>query len=395
MTIYGSILIIIMCCNPETEDCPSQSKRARLATEEMKEFDVSEVKECNSASIHGVIVRVSQLHKTRNSSAKYFTAEVTDGKKTLKFICHDPPFRDPIVELKEKKVAVTIKDCRIMQSTYPTSKGKFELHCNPGTKILENPQKEFDIRSDTVYTHGTILSKLEAMQDTVRKQVVTVCGKIVDVKSCCEVTRKSDLVTLKMQECILADSSMMVKLNIWEGDIDKVVKGSSYQFINVKVKEYDGERYLSTNEDSEINKIEDIPGTLSTKIMPSGLTKIPGEISAVQSVFKYKKCTSQACSGKVKEVNTTIGECNKCRRSVKLKLCADSVCVKFTIQGQNDTCYDVTAFEQVVNLIIGNNFSCTAPDSETDKIEHLLFKASPATFFLNHEDVVIKVERED
>ena len=369
---------------------PSQAKRAKL--DEVEEFDVSNIyKECDKATVHGMIVRISRLGKAKDSGVKYFTAEMTDGIKTLKFVCYDPPLRDVMLGLKEKEVAVTITDCSIKQSTHPTSKGKFEMFCNQKTKVFENFQTKFNIESDAVYTHSTLLDKLEDIGDLVKKQMVTVCGKIVSIDDPSDVSRHTDSGKFKMQECVLADSSMTVKLKIWEEDIGKVVKGSSYRFINVKVKQYDGERFLSTNDGSEICKINDISGPMSTKVLPSLHLEIHGEISAVDSVVKYRKCPK--CPGRVKELDRTKGECGRCGCTVKLTLCTHSIRAKFTIQVQESESHDVAAFDQMVDDIIDlNDFSCIE-ETESD-VKDKLLSANPATFVLNESNIVVKVKRE-
>lgn len=366
------------------------SKRARF--KDMEDFGVSDVyKECSNAAVHGVIVRVSRLHTVKGSSKTYFTAEITDGKTTMKLVCDDLRFKRKMEVFKEGKFAITIKNCSISQSIYPTTRGNFELQSNPTMKMYESRQKEFNIQSDGVYTHSTILHQLVDLKNAVKKQIVTVCGKIVRIGEPSKVTRKETSETFIMRECVLADHGICVKLKIWQEEVGMVCEGSSYRFINVKVKEYDGERYLSTNESSEINKIDDIIGEMSSEMLPSDHIAIQGEISAVKSVFKYKQCTSQTCLGRVKPVADKKGECTKCGRIVKLSLCTHSVCAKFTIQDQQSESHDVTAFNKVIDDIIGHSeFSCSEV-SESELMEQL-FDASRATFVVNRSnDIVAKV----
>ena len=350
-------------------------------------------KECSRASVYGNIIRVSRFRTAKMSSKRYFTAEVSDGEETLKIVCDDHRFKTKLERFQRRNVAVTIEDCSITQSTHPTTRGNFELRSNEGTKLYENPKKKFNIRNDSVYTHSTILDRLEDMKVTIRKQIVTVCGNFVSIEDPSEVTRRVDSVKFKMQECILADTSMAVKLKIWEEDIGKVLKGSSYRFINVKVKVFDGEWFLSTTEDSEITKIEDITGEMSAEMMPSDYTEIQGRVSTVKSVIKYTKCP--LCSSRVKAVNHKNGRCKRCHSSVKLSSCELSSCANFTIRDKttgHGEC-EVSAFDEVLDLIIGGNFLCSEA-SESD-IEDQLLDAHPATFMVNQDDVVSKtVKRE-
>jgi hypothetical protein len=212
---------------------------------------VSDVdRECKNASIHGVIVDVSPIHSTKQYSArKYFSACITDGKETLKFVCFNPAMRSAVEKMRQRKKPCTIKNCTIKCSTYPPTAGDFELHYTAKTKVEANPRKKFDISDDKIYTSSRVLEQLSELDNTIKGQIVTVCGKISSITGPEDVQSSSGS-KLRKQECILADSGMSVLLKIWEEDIGKVCKGKCYRFLKVKVRQYKGERFLTTTEDS-------------------------------------------------------------------------------------------------------------------------------------------------
>ena len=374
-----------------SENVPSPCKKAKKI--KMEEFDVSEIyEEHSNASVHCLIARVSPIRATKKTAKKYFTAEVTDGVETLTFVGNSPSLCSKMKKLQEKKVAVTIQDCSITQSTYYSTKGSFELHSNPRTKIFENRHKEFRIEDNAVYTHSTVLNTVADMEDTEEGQVVTVTGKIICVEEPSDVNRKiGSGKALRKQDCTLGDASMSIKLKIWEEEIQRVQQGSSYTFINVKVKKYQGETYLSTTKASEIKDVDDI-GEVSTNLMESGYKQIQAVVSGVKSVLSYKKCTSSNCSAKVDCVS---GTCKKCNNKVRLELCEEAICVKFTIQSldRDKTSYDVTAFDSVVYQITGGD-AILSDQSESD-IKETILRAAPAVFVVNLiNNIVVKVKRE-
>lgn len=62
-----------------------------------------------------------------------------------------------------------------------------------------------------------------------------------------------------MQEVKVGDASGTSKLTLWENEIGLMKKGESYRISTAAVKEYNGEKYLSTLKDSTcIIPIEDI-----------------------------------------------------------------------------------------------------------------------------------------
>lgn len=354
---------------------------------------VSEInEEYDNASVCGVIVRMSPVCGAKgNPSIQYFTSEISDGKKTLRFICYSPELRPLIEGMMDEKKAITIENCSISQSTYVGSRGKFEILSTAETKVFEH-SSVFDIKDGTVYTSSTILHTLDAVKDAVVRAVLTVSGKIVRVEKPYHVQRNNG-VKLLMQECTLADSSIAMTLNIWEDNIRKgiVKKGSSYTFINVKKKEYDGIQYLSTCVESEIIAIKDI-GEVSDDLLLSTRKQIDGEIIAVDSVMKLRMCPTKRCSGKVNLVNDLKGNCNKCKKTVRLSACKEGVCAKFTMNGkvgESDECddYDAIAFSEVLNKIIGEDVHS---QSESE-IECMLLNTTKAKYVINEKSVVIDV----
>ena len=372
------------------EGNPSARKKAKLDNKE--EFNVSEVKkECKNASVHGVVVKLSPVRSVRKSPAsKYFDADFTDGKKTLKFVSYDPLLRPKLEQLKEEKATLTITDCSIKQSTYPATMGNFELYGKSGTKVIPNPEKKFDIPEEFVCSSPPVLNLLRDLKDMRSGQHVTVNGKILSIEDPAVVASNTGS-KLEKQDCTLADRSISVRLVIWQKEIGKLVKGSSYRFVNVSVKEFEGIHYLSTTVDSEINKIDDI-GEVNTITMPSSHRVIHGEVAGVQRISPYKECTTQSCMAKVNAVSEVRGECSKCRSAVKLSLCKDCVCADLTVQDASRTKHSVTAFTREVFLIIGNAPSDT---SDVNWLKEQLLRAEPAVFVVNNKNIVTAVKRKN
>ena len=355
-------------------------------------FDVSDVDmECKNASVHGVIVDVSPIHSTKRYSArKYFTADVTDGKETLKFICFNPAMRPAIERMKEKKKPCTIKNCTIKCSTYPPTAGDFELMNTAETKVVANPGKKFEISDKEIYTSSRVLPQLSDLDDIIKGQSVTVCGKISRITDPEDVLQSSSGSKLQKQECTLADSGMSVSLKIWEGEIGKIQRGKSYRFTKIKMRQYKGERFLTTTEDGSVEDINDIGEVTMGKTLPNIHREIRGRIAAVSIVSMYRACPS--CNSKVDPVSAECSNC-KCNSSVNLSLCKDQVLAKFTVQDESElhVSHNVTAFTEMISQIIGSDQ--TLSSLSKSQIKQRLCRADPALFRVNEKDVVMSVER--
>ena len=92
-------------------------------------------------------------------------------------------------------------------------------------------------------------------------------------------------------------------LVVCEEDVGKVVNGNSYQFIDVKRKEYDSNHFLSVTKDSDIIEIKDIGNDLSTDMMPNTKQEIYGDISSIGRIITYKECVSESFSARVDPTN--------------------------------------------------------------------------------------------
>ena len=61
-------------------------------------------------------------------------------------------------------------------------------------------------------------------------------------------------------DCLVADQTDSIKLVLWENHIDGIHTGKSYHIRNLKVRIFDDEKYLNTNESTEYSEIENVEG---------------------------------------------------------------------------------------------------------------------------------------
>ena len=60
----------------------------------LEEFDVSKVKINDGTIVHGVVTDLSPMKKSKkDESRKYFSAQVSDGKKCLRVTSFEPSLR--------------------------------------------------------------------------------------------------------------------------------------------------------------------------------------------------------------------------------------------------------------------------------------------------------------
>ena len=108
-----------------------------------------------------------------------------------------------------------------------------------------------------------------------------------------------------MQDAIIADNSNSVKLTLWEEFCGSLEKDKTYLMKNVKVRRYNGEKYLNTpkNEGCNIQEVEPLEGPLPEINIPQLLTsmEVIGEICDVNSINSAIACSGCSFSIQPKE----------------------------------------------------------------------------------------------
>ena len=124
------------------------------------------------------------------------------------------------------------------------------MFVNQHTSIA-NSDKNFTIPPSTL-AETVPLSQVQKLPKHTR---ITVEVKVRSVTE----PKYIDSKKLKLQELVVADSSGAVRLSIWENEIGSMEQAESYHIENVTIREYSGQRFISTSpQKSEIIPIEDI-----------------------------------------------------------------------------------------------------------------------------------------
>ena len=116
-----------------------------------------------------------------------------------------------------------------------------------------------------------------------------------------------------------------------EIDILVVQMSKSYRIIGATVKFYNGEKYLSTTENSEITEIDDLKEVNENTIDVRKNEYFTAEIVGVISYKGFSSCIS--CASKVLDCCNGIGECSKCGLKVRMDKCKKSAAAKVIIEG--------------------------------------------------------------
>lgn len=119
---------------------------------------------------------------------------------------------------------------------------------------VEGSSKKFTGEGDINLADGSKIIKLDELKDLVEHQRVLCEVKVVSVEEVKEVSGGK-----RIQELLVEDCSGTARLTLWESHIGKMEEGNSYRAKGLRVREFRGNKVLSTSkENCEIEKIDDI-----------------------------------------------------------------------------------------------------------------------------------------
>lgn len=163
----------------------------------------------------------------------------------------------------------------------------------------------------------------------------------------------------------------------------------SYKFLNVTVRSFNGSKYISLGEKSEIQKVKDIGDVVDKSVYDgSGEVKVfKAEIVAVISVEMYSSCRN--CNAKVLEVSKGIAVCSKCNSKMKLDKCGTKSIACVILEDEDNNECKVTIFSEVLDQII----DFAKPRSGSIDLAEELLLAPKLCFTITGKETVASVSK--
>ena len=200
---------------------------------------------------------------------------------------------------------------------------------------------------------------LDELTVFVPNQRVVVNVKVLEVDAVEEVTKKGSWRSLDKQEVLVADHSEVIRVVLWEKDVNRMEKGKSYCLHSVNTRTYQDRVYLSVSDCTSIKEIADIgevaePDCEEERSRSTAVGEnFIGNIVSVTSVDVYKSC--MACSGKV-VINSSgdLACCTKCNAMQRAATgCVDAMVARVMLQSiEGNERRKVTIFHNILSKII-------------------------------------------
>ena len=312
---------------------------------DVSDLEAIEEEECGNVNVRCVVTQLPPMKTGKNKKVKYFHGKLTDGKSTMKLVGFEPKLRTRMDKAQKEKNTVVLSNCFVKESVYEEGR---EVMATIKTKVMLSPKK-LKVIDDV--TSGK-KCELVGIDEEAINSVVTVKGKVT-VGEVMSIKSRQKCKDLKKQDCKLGDTSGTFKLVLWEGNVDQVKCGMSYEFTNLMVKEFDGMKYLTFSDETTVTETGNIEVPESVVDVQSDVDSastenenIVGEVIAVVSSEKKTMCVS--CNGEVNRLNERVGKCIRCGSLLKLTRCSQKVYVKFIVENEVGDTVTLCAYDELV-----------------------------------------------
>ena len=300
--------------------------------ESSKHVNLACVEPNSNAKVEGIVTSISPMKAGKSCS--YYDGEISDDHSSLRFCGFSATTRRKIEESYENNEPVLLNGCELKKSR---QRDGLEILVKTGTEISKS-QKSFEITKDKG------IMALVKVQDLPQYQQVHVQAKAMHVGESFELRYGG-----KVQEAVIADNTGHVTLNIWGNHIGKIEEGCSYDMKGLMVKEYRGNKSLSTPKENVcIKKIDEIDAVIdSYDEKPLEIQLIKGvHVIAIEKLDTYYSCVK--CNGKVIPADDDISECPKCDTMQVTTECRQAIVAQLRLKSTNGDRFCLTAFDGIV-----------------------------------------------
>uniref|UniRef100_A0A1X7UPF3 Uncharacterized protein n=1 Tax=Amphimedon queenslandica TaxID=400682 RepID=A0A1X7UPF3_AMPQE len=355
----------------------SSSQATRASTDLAKRIS-SITDTAESTIIQGVVTKTSPM-KLSKTKRKYYFGTVLDKSSSKRFVSFNTAIFDKMKTFHESSKTIELQNCSVQRSSF--NNAELEIMLNNKTNISPSPKK-FKVEDVDLTPNFTSLSQLATMSVN---QVINISIKDSKIEEPTQVLAKTK--TLTKQDCIVNDATGTNGIVLWEANVNKLEVGSLYRTMDVRVKEYNRQKYISLTPESIIEAISDIgevqtaPTLLNVDEISPNI--IEGEIVSLNYIEHY---LCPICNTKMVQVSSLISQCNKCQSKSRLSLHKKYRIAKVQIKQDSNTIISVTLFNNTLQELV--DLIMTKESIE----ETLLMHTDPIKVTVNSNNITVAVD---
>ena len=330
-----------------------------------------------NVTVHGAVTAVSPVKKGKRSI--FFDGMLADHTARVRLFGFDSFQQRKLDELHQRRLPAEISDCEVKRSRYHEG---FEVMLKNSSKIKESTREDLDVdrileNEPSAEYPETAEITLEQLPDIQLFRKVQVCVKAIIVHDAVQLSNKTK------QDIIVADARSTAKLTLWEDHVGSLEEGRCYRLVDFVVRIWQGTKYLSRGESSQLLIIDDIGAVAAVANKEEEITYKNVTIIGVPQLDCYKSCLK--CKARVQPGNLPLGSCSSqdCGMSQRIDLCSDYSAAKLMIlyipaTGQSKIAQVQVTGRRMLMLIA----SCRPADdaAEIEITQDLLLRAPPISW---------------
>ena len=282
----------------------------------------------NSESLVGYIHEVSPT-KVSIKGSSYLSFYIQDKERVSKAICFSPEKR----KLVESK-AESCTPCKVTK--YNKTKNETDgnvLWINNSTRIDDAPDTLIDFPYTKIKVEVPSLTSINDLQNVQVNQLVTLHGKVLFGTNKSEKVGSKGLVKI---EGFLVDETGSIAVTVWNDQIAQLEDGNCYEAHSVRLRQYNGEKYITTTPTSTFQKLLGCQLSISEEIIKDAVSMLQSqEIScqSVQTVEITQYYSSIACAKRVQSrPDSKLTKCDNCHVRFLLEKSKKNITARISIK---------------------------------------------------------------
>ena len=264
-----------------------------------------------------------------------------------------------------------------------------DIIVNKRSKLEEGKSNELDfdfIEKEKEDEKEIVVADIE---DIDSETLITIKGRMsIDKNETKEFQRDGNTVQL-VEAGAITDHTGSTRITVWADMIDKVNDGQAYSFSGLRVKEYNGLKFLATTFITQIENIEEdypVPDININCIKEVTVQKI----EMVENFSVWYAC--RKCNRQLTQLSTIATvKCNDCRALMRLSKCSKAGSIRIAIEDHEELVW-LTAFDKEMKILFDatGNDNITINSNEDSVCDALLGLTKPCTIKYNENTFIIE-----
>ncbi len=178
---------------------------------------------------------------------------------------------------------------------------------------------------------------------------------------------------LQKLEGYIVDESGSTPITVWNEQIQRVMDSHFFHIQNVRVRQFQGQKYLSTTTETKIEEmsLDDTP-KLDVKIVQEAKESLSVTIVECKSIRSVEVITFYTCLSCAKRVqsrqDSSMLKCGHCQNYMMIKNCSKTTAARVQVESQDGVNW-YTLFTPTLEQIVKKHNNIMATGATTGEVE--------------------------